>query len=194
MLRVQTTLSGFAGGPGLMTNYFTSGAYDVATATRVRDRVQALLSSGLRTVLWNDVTWSVHPEVDVISPDTGQITDTFSINTAQVGVGTAGANAAPIAAAALVRWGTDTYIAGRRLRGRSFISPLAADAIGTDGEIKGGIASGMDTHLAAFIAVPTEGDAAVVWHRPVSGSGGSAGQITSGLMPLKVAVLTSRRD
>lgn len=194
MLRVRTSLNGFVGGPGLMTLYFTSADENDATAARVRARVHALFTSGFKTAMWNTASWTVNPDVDRLDPANGEITSVLTGAVAHTGNGTGGANAAPIASAALVRWQTATHLGGRRLRGRTFLSPLstsAVDATGTLADITRGV---LDGHLATYLIPPTEGDKAVVWHRPVEGTGGAAGDITSATMADKLGVLTSRRD
>lgn len=194
MLRVRTTLSGFTGGPGLMTNYFQCTTEDAAAATRCVAYVQSLLTTSLRVILWNVVAWEVQHEVDEITTADGHTIDTHTASGANTGVGTAGATAAPIASAALLRWITSTYVAGKRLRGRSFISPLAQAAVDGAGTMNGTSLTAINGNMTGWLSGFTAGDKAVIWHRPVGGVGGYAGDITSGVMQDKIAVLVSRRD
>lgn len=194
MLRVRTTLNGFTGGPGLMTNYFQCTTEDAAAATRCVGYVQALLSGALRIMLWNSVTWEVQHQVDEITTADGHIVGTHTATGGNTGAGTAGTTAAPIASAALVRWLTSTFVGGRRLRGRSFISPIAHAAVDVSGTLDNTILSGVNGALTPWVSSMTAGDKAVIWHRPVAGAGGYAGDITGGSVQDKLAVLTSRRD
>ena len=194
MLRVRATLSGWAGGPGLNTWYFETPLQDAAAALRCVDYVHAQWAGGLQGVLPDSVNLQVQGEVDVITAATGAITDTLSVTTPAVCNGTGGSAYAPPECACLLKLNTSTYVAGRRIQGRMFLSPLAAAVIGTDGQMDHTIAGGVDNAYADMTGRMDAGDTWVVWHRPKSGAGGSAALITATSVPYKVAVLTSRRD
>lgn len=194
MFRVRIAGTGWSGGPGLTTLYFTSGTYD---ATSALDVVGAVHSA------WNDTFGFVHPisvfhqisgDVDVLDPATGQVTDTVSVTAPGAMQGQSGSAYAPIASAMLVRLSTNLFIAGRRLRGRIFLSPLGINRVQDDGTLTvvgQSYAPGFKTALEAGLE---SGTAWVVWHRPVGGAGGTAAQITACSASDTLAVLTSRRD
>lgn len=194
MIRVRTTISGWSGGPGLGTQYFVTPLQDAAAALRCATYVHDLWATALSGMFVNSVALTVQPEVDVLDSATGAITNTFSVAPPAVVAGAGGPNIAPPALAALLKLGTDTFVAGRRVRGRSYLSPLADGVIGLDGEILPAIANGKGAVLEVMNAATEPGDLWVVWHRPKLKLGGLAAPITSTSMPTKIAVLTSRRD
>lgn len=194
MLRVRTTLSGWEGGPGLATFYFLTPLQNVDAAARCVSYVHSLFTGALAGMYPTSVLASVQGDVDVLEPGTGAITDTLTAPAPATAAGQGGAGKAPPAVAGLLRLSTSTFIAGRRVRGRVFVSPLAAAVVTSDGLMSNGAADGKATLLAAMDALMDPGDIWVVWHRPKLKLGGQACPITATSMPYKLAVLTSRRD
>jgi len=194
MLRVRMALSGWPGGPGLSTFYFTTPLEDGAAAIRCVGYVQEAVSSHWKNVWPLTVSSLISPEVDVIEAATGRITDTLSIPAVPAIAGAASSEYAPIATALLARLITGTFIAGRRLRGRIFFCPVGRNMVQADGTPDptaiGFINAGGDSLRLGMDA----GDLWVVWHRPEGDSGGSAGYILSVICPDKFSVLRSRRD
>lgn len=194
MLRVRTTLSGWTGGPGLMTHYFVCTTEDAAAAIRCQNYVQGLFSGALRLMLFNGVAWTVQPEVDEITSADGYTVNTFVNGTARTGSGTAGASESPPVVMALLRWATATWLAGKHLRGHSFVGPLATAATDTTGTLDNSILSGANAAITSWLAGFTSGDNLVVWHRPKNHAGGATGVVVSGALQDKLAFLRSRRD
>lgn len=194
MMRVRATGSGWDGAPGLMTWYFTGSTSDLPGASACVDSVRSALQA--LTGFWNTSTsWQVHNEVDELNPATGQVTATWVFtggNAAIAGADTGGKGAT--ATAALVRLTTDTFIAGRRVRGRTFISPLAASAVAGTGLIAAGNLAAVTAYGAALLTYSTVRGYFAVWHRPKLGVGGSAAQVVGVAGSSKPAVLRSRRD
>lgn len=194
VMRVRTALTGWVGGPGLMTQYFTSPTEDITAATHARAYVHTLIGTALGLVFTNQVTWVVAPEVDIVDPATGHTTATFVEDTVHSATGGGGPTMAPPACAGLVQWLTGTYIAGRSIKGRSFIGPMAEEHIDASGQVLDATKTAVDAALYAYLGGIDYGDAQVVWHRPKAGAGGSAHPVSTGTIEKKVAVLTSRRD
>lgn len=194
MLRVRTELTGWEGGPGLMTQYFETPLEDAAAAIRVRQYVHDLIGTGLAHVYANVMTWTVQHEVDVVTAATGATTTTLSDSANHTATGGAGTTRAPLASAGLVQWRTATWVAGRNIKGRTYCNPMAAACVGDDGKIAAGTLSTVNGAITSYLAGLDSGDSQVVWHRPKSGSGGSVAIITAGVLASKIAVLTSRRD
>ena len=194
MLRVRAVLNGWEGGPGLMTFYFLTPLQNAAAAARVVGNVHDFLFSPVSSFLPSSVTAQVLGEVDVLDASNGHITDTLSAPIPPPVVGAGSASKAPPSVAALLRLQTATFIAGRRVRGRIFISPLAGTVVTSDGVLSNTQQAFGDAARASMVAVLDPGDTWVVWHRPKLGVGGSAAAITATSMPFKLAVLTSRRD
>lgn len=194
MLRVRTTLSGWDGGPGLMTSYFLTPLQDLPAATRCVGYVQAYLVGSRVPRSPDNTLFTTQANVDVLNSATGAITSTLVTVPVAPNQGAGGVSRAPAAIAALLRLETSTYIAGRRVRGRSFVSPLADSAVSADGSLTPTAQSGLAGIYAELSAVMAAGDQWVVWHRPKLGVGGLAVPITGTTVPFKLAVLTSRRD
>ena len=194
MLRVRTALTGWPGAPGLMTQYFAGVAASDAAATRAAGYVQDVVIPTIRSKQPDGLDYQVSNLVDVLDATDGSITDTISVAALSAVTGAGGASMAPPAVAALVHLNTSTFLGGRRVRGRTFVSPLADAAVTTDGVLGGSAQSELEALGASMLAALTAGDTWVVWHRPKGASPGYAAPITSTSVPFKLAVLTSRRD
>lgn len=176
-----------------MTLYTRStGLENQATAdltnTRLYDAVQNL---GL--VCPTTMTFQGDSFVDDIDPATGAITDSHSVTPWNYGGGV-GTSYLPPANQVCVTWKTAAVIGGRRVRGRTFAGPFATAEADTDGTPN----ANLMTHMQAFADAWTDNGLtdtfAVVWHRPVGGTGGTAEDITGHVIKDKFAVLRSRRD
>jgi hypothetical protein len=180
--RVRTGWTGFIGGPGVTTMYFL----DVATAVASVHTFWSELLSRFPT----DVHLQVENVGDIIEDSTGEMTGAWSADAVGSLTGTGDGNyAAP--AGCVVNWLTDTVTAGRRLRGKTFLVPLAGGTYDGDGSI--GAASLSAIQAAADALVVGQSTSFVVWHRG-SGTDGSNGLVTSAKVNDFTAVLTTRRD
>ena len=182
LYRVRSIWSGFPGGPGVTTMFFL----DMATAI---DAVHTFWSA-LAPKLPEDVHIQVQNFGDVISDETGELTDSWTADTvAVVTGGNTDKYAAPVGAC--VNWHTDTVVAGHRLRGRTFLVPLGASVFQTDGSLGAGDLAAIQGYADSLVA--SESSSFVVWHRG-TGTDGSFGLITAAQVPDKAVVLRSRRD
>src|SRR5450759_2336518 len=179
MLRVRDALSGWDGGRGLMTFYFTTALQNADAASRVAGAVRTLLFSPISSSWPTGVSAQVSGDVDILDASSGDVTGTLSVAAPAVVPGVGGSSKAPSAVAALVTLTTSVFLGGRRVRGRIYVSPLAGTAVASDGLL----ASTHQADLAGLLAFISgsldEGDSWVVWHRPASGVGGSACGITA---------------
>ena len=184
IMRHRTTWTGFVGGPGVTTLY-----WDAATAVNLPAWNAFLLAIQARfpTV----VTWQSQNQGDVLESTTGVISGSWS-GPAQAAVsGTAvGTYGAPIGM--VVNWRTAGVVAGRRVRGRSFLVPMSGNSVDNDGSIIAAALTTVRGALATFQAAAAPG--LQVWSRPEGGGGGSNHTVTSADVPDKTVVLRSRRD
>lgn len=194
MLRIRVASSGWPGGPGLSTFYFTTPLQDVAAAARCVAGVQAMYAGHIRLISPSGVIFQVSNQVDVITAATGAIVDTLIVPVQPPQPAPGGSDFAPPAIAVLVQLRTDTFIAGKRIRGRVFLSPLKATVIGGGGQVDATVQSGTESTWNGMIAALAAGDLYVVWHRPKLGLGGQALPVVSATVPAKFSVLRSRRD
>lgn len=93
---------------------------------------------------------------------------------------------------ACVTWNTGLIVNGRRLRGRTFLVPLATSAYDADGTLTASALTALQSFATALLMTGPMG----VWHRPTTpgGSDGAASGVVSYRLRDKVAILTSRRD
>jgi hypothetical protein len=141
------------------------------------------------------VQWTFPNAGDVIDDTTGALTGAWSSSGGGVVAAGGPANAAA-GAGACISWTTGGIVPGkkgpRRLRGRTFLVPLANGLYGTDGHI-------IPSQLAVLQTLANSLQAAgplAVWHRP-SAAGASDGNsygVVSNKVSGKVAFLSSRRD
>lgn len=190
--------SGFAGAPGVSTfpvwyeNESSIGAAYAALAAAFVDWAG---------VLPDDTTISFPSTIDVYDSGTGLLVDELNVTPP---AGTNGTALSQYAAACgmSVQWKTAGIVGGKRVRGRTFLVPVAAMYYEPDGGVSSA-AVNIANSGAADIVTHTTGAADgrfVVWSRPRGTehpSGPRVGEysfITSASVSEKVAVLRSRRD
>jgi hypothetical protein len=181
--RLVVTWSGFAGAPG----------YSVFYATPLND-VQVDISTffdAITGLLPNDVTITIPNSGDTLNDATGALVGSW---TATSGVQHVGENPGLFAgpAGACVSWQTGGIVRGRRVKGRTFIVPLAGGCYDTDGTLEAANRSTLETAADALVA--SAGGNLLVWSRPVAGNGGSSHPVTGASVADRVAVLRSRRS
>lgn len=197
IIRVKVNWSGFVGAPGYTNLYFEpvpeSDTITQPTVDAAVGKVQTFLGTW-RQWLPTVVTTGVDSTVEELDEVTGALIGFWSATVAAP-AGGSGSTAFASPAGACISWGTQGVRNGRRVRGRTFMVPLASSAYDTDGTIHG-------THLpvmrtaANTLHVDSNGARLVVWARPngsIIPDGGAYDVITANITD-KVAMLTSRRD
>lgn len=197
ILKVTAQWSGFVGAPGYSNFYwreedpgssFDSGAFAAA------DAVNAFFTA-IKTTVPNVVKWRVLTDVSIIDENSGQLVDVASAG-ARTDI-TGGVTAANYSAASggVVTWRSAGVRNGRRVRGRTFIVPLASTMYDVDGSLTATCLSTLGTAATAYIN--TAGTRSpVVWARPTGpgATDGIAHNMVTSSIPDKVAILKSRRD
>lgn len=188
-------MTGFTGGPGLMTQYFSPAVagFNEAIAQLAVDRVRDALLAGAE--LWpSSFSFQVEGTVDELDEATGQLVDSLTVTSRTVaGTGT-GSNMGPAPAGAVVVWKTGEIKAGKRVQGRTFLVPLLSTAYQQDGTLNANILTSAGEFAAAMNDAGATDLVHVVWSRPRPGLAGSKHGITGYSVADKVAVLRSRRD
>lgn len=137
----------------------------------------------------NSVTWRVRTDGVEVDDGTGTLTGSWTDATARNGAGTGGGEPVADATQALIRWKTSSIVGKRFLQGRTFIPGLASS-----NEINGNIAAATQTAFnTAGNALIASAAGLVVWHRPISGSGGSHDAVSTCATWSELAVLRRRR-
>lgn len=194
--RVRTTWTGMTGGPGVSTMYCTDiSPFRTALAAfwlNVYDYIPAT------TLLTVEATG------DIIDGTSGELTGAWTDGTPHLLPGAAPNAGYSAASGAVVNWLTNTILDGKRLRGKTFMVPLAANAYGLDGTLLDAVVTDLRQGAATFVTavannfvvwrpnrVASDGDAT---HPPVTERAGGFGPVVLSTIPDKAAVLRSRRD
>jgi hypothetical protein len=127
----------------------------------------------------------VDPEVSEVDPVTGLITGVVGVTTA-TDVGESSGVPVSQATMVLVRWRTGEFVAGREIRGRTFIPGIAGAAVTSGGELASANAIVFQNAADDLIANSGLG----VW----SPKNGQIEVATSASIWNEFAVLRSRRD
>jgi hypothetical protein len=182
--RLRVTWNNFPGAPGY-SNFYTRDADIQSLATAVRAMFEAnkgLFPSGM--------TWTYPSVMDAIDELTGTITGSDPI-TPPAGNASTGSGVYAGSAGAVVNWLTDTFVNGRRVRGRTFLVPLAGAQFDTNGSLATSAVSTLQTSAAGLVTA--QSGKMCVWHRPTTFAAGSAPFVTGSNVPDLAAVLRSRR-
>lgn len=201
ILRVKARWAGFSGAPGFTVLHFRDfatgegggtdpdSAQAVAAATRVRSFFDAIKAN-----LPAAATVTIEPEVEMLEDTTGELMDTFPAGTQAVVTGTnSAAFAGPIGA--VINWKTGSVRNGRRIRGRSFIVPMALGMFTTGGIVTPAAQTTLQTAANALVDNTSTPDLGV-YARPSAplATDGRWVLATSATVPTLAAVLRSRRD
>lgn len=183
LCKVQAVWSGFLGGPGVSTFY-------TRNVTTDNEAFHAFFTD-IAEALPNDVSIQVDAFGVTVDEATGNLLGGWSLPPVAPVVGTqAGGYSSPTGLA--IVWETGQIANSRRIKGRTFMVPLANTNYDTNGQLLDAAKDGFELAAADLIANLTSD--LVVWKRPVSGAGGVAHPAIVGLVSKKPAVLRSRRD
>jgi len=163
--------------------------FDAATAVATQRTALQAFWTATKAALDNATSYVIRTTGVDLDESTGQLVASWAETSAKTGTGAGVGDPVPDASMVLVRWKTSTILGSRFLQGRTFIPGLGAGNV-TDGNLAPAAIAVIDPAAATLV-----GSAAAlqVWHRPVSGSGGSAHSVTSGTCWTELAVLRRRR-
>lgn len=196
MLRCKINWTGFIGAPGYTNLYFTEfndNGYTQAHADGAMAKTSTFLGQ-IRDFLPTGVTIGADPTVEIVQTDTGDLVGFFTTAPTNNGVG-ALSGTYSAASGACISWGTNGVRNGRRIRGRTFIVPLANAAYEANGTLAAATQSALLSYANALKATGGTGDFGI-WSRP-SGPGATDGvwyPAETASVKDKAAVLRSRRD
>jgi hypothetical protein len=197
LAKVTINWTGFIGAPGYSNLYWrnsTPGVINQAVVDNAASKVDAWIQAW-KPMIPNAAVLQTDPTVEEIDDTNGNLVAFWTATTAAAQAGTAGGTVEYAAASgACVNWYTNTVRNSRRIRGRTFMVPLAG-AFDTNGTFN-------TTDLTAMRAAATTlhaatGDARlVVWSRPSApgATDGQSAEVTFATIPDVGAVLTSRRS
>lgn len=201
MLRVRTVWSGFNGAPGYTNLFFHGGATNPGEDDQQSQTFAASAYAKARTfmavygpVMPTDVTLTVDPNVDVLEETNGELVTSYAVAPGLPITGT-DQGTYSVVSGGVISWNTSGIRRGRRIRGRTFLVPLAGNQYTSDGRLTTSSVDRMRNAAAALIA-DTTGARFGVWARP-SGPGATDGEwhpVTSAKTSDLPAILRSRRD
>jgi len=184
------------GGPGVTTFYWTSGIpAGPIDATMVTEFHQEVINA-LAVLTLNfagDVAIAFEPDVNIIDPATGNVTDVVTQDgnpgtTGGTGAGTGISRGEQV----VVNLVTDNFTAGKRLRGRHFLGPISAGVLDSGGQVPNAKAFAFED---AYDAITSGvGPRLAVWHRPNLAGPGYYGDVVAVKASRRPGLLRSRRD
>lgn len=193
--RVRVAWTGFPGAPGVSTFYALNG-------TTFIPHLQIFLT-GVAGQMPNDVTLQIENTGDIIEAVSGDLMGSWAGAAQTPIVGSqSGAYSAPTGA--VVNWLTGDVLDGHRLRGKTFLVPLANSAYDLTGSL-GAEPLGAYRDYARSLSEDYDPNF-VVWHRPraakaadgsrpaVTARAGGYSVVTGSSVPDECVVLRSRRD
>lgn len=197
MIRVRTVLNGWPGAPGLHTAYFLEdGTAPATVAEEAFARVHAFWED-MESLFPPAFTATQDQVVDEIDSTTGDLINSHAVTTANVSTGS---NGTPFFQAAqtmaFIRYKTGVVVGTRRLRGGSYIGPMAQGATNAQGQIASAVQAELAAAATAMWQDLPSGGFQAVWHRPSPGPGttdGEAHPIVDSFVGPVWAHLTSRR-
>lgn len=136
-----------------------------------------------------DCTWTISTTGRELDDATGTLTGAWNDTTNFTGVGAIDTEPVADATQALIQWRTASIVNGRFLRGRTFIPSLAATQL-NGGNLQ---AATRTLYQGACNALIASAQGLVIWHRPITGSGGSHDAVSTASVWEEFAVLRRRR-
>lgn len=197
LARVVTSMTGFNGGPGVNVLNFSGGTlgdnWSQEGIDGLYDEVVSLYTSWLEAFL-NTISITVDPVIDIFEDNTGDLVGTFGVTEPSASlVGTGSSLSIARSQCICVAYYTDMFVAGKRLKGRSFLGPISAAVLDTNGDVNSAVraaAPGRFTALTSGV-----GPRLAVWHRPsnATGSDGYYGDVVSVIARARVTNLRTRQ-
>lgn len=196
MARSRLAITWPAGGPGVTTFYWTSGIpagpIDATLVSEFHDEMISSLSA--LTLFWaGDVTMQFEPDVDIIDPATGNITDIVTQDTTpSIAIGSGAGTGISRGEQIVANLITDNFDGGKRLRGRHFLGPISTGVLDVSGRLTGARQAQIEDE---YVAITTGvGPRLAVWHRPTIDGPGYYGDVVKVQVSDRPGLLRSRRD
>lgn len=173
-------------GSGLVNvMYFTDGPATVAAQRNALGLFWAAVADELAST----VTYRVAQEGREMSEATGQVTGGWSDVQSYHGAGGSGPTPVGDASQVLLRWLTGTYVAGRQVRGRTFVPGLRYDAM-AQGNINPVVVAEFNLEASNLVSADV---GLSIWHRPRPDSPGALYPVSSASCWRELAVQRGRR-
>lgn len=182
--RCRVVLTGAAvTGGGLATFYVDSSGGALKSALDT-------FWNGLRSAMPNNLSIVVPDGGEELDSATGSLVGVWSAGTPTTMAGSGGTTYAQGVGARVV-WNTNGITRGRRVKGATYLVPLATAMYGNDGTIDNGIITSFNNSCNTLVTALAGGLG--IWTRPVGGAGGVFHPVITGSAPDRVSWLRSRR-
>lgn len=182
--RIKVDWSGTAvTGAGLTTFY----SNDV-TPTALPGAVLTFFDD-LKAIVPAGVTWTIPSSGDLLDEADGELQGGWTAS----GGGAVSSTGTAVHAQGVglrIKWVTGGVVAGRRVRGSTFIVPVVTDNLQADGTFR---TNEINVMGAAALALLAADPTLVIWSRPAPGRSGTSHLITSVATPDAISWLRSRR-
>lgn len=169
--RTKVVLAGFEGAPGVNIMNWCAPAHldiDQGDVDNFHDILNtALVACSAADVFADAMTWTIDPAVSVHEVDTGELVGAFTDGGGPYTGGGSGSGNESRATQLGIRWYTADFRDGRRVQGRTFLGPLASDALESTGAIKSTFQSSIAAAMSGVIDVL--GPRLIIWSRPKPG-------------------------
>lgn len=184
---------GSGGGAALITTYWDStGAAPAAMATEILARVRAAFFAMAGTLATGSGL-ALNTVLDEIDEGTGALVNQQAgTPPSSVTFGGTG-NRMPPETQICAQFLTNTFVAGRRLRGRLYIPGLTVGSGNVSGNPTGALVTSVNSFNTALGTTVVTALNQRVWHRPRNGSGGLSAVVTTRACATTFSVLRSRR-
>lgn len=183
--RVRALFSGSAVQGPAMSSVFTTGDPVNTQAP------WAAFWDSLRPMLPPSLTITIPNTGETYEDSTGALTEVWTDGVVGSMVGTSGIPEYARGVGARVVWNTNGTTNNRRVRGSTFIVPIAISSFDVDGTLKTTTRSLLTASVNTFVAATTTD--LTIWTRPINGTGGKSSGVTAGAVPDSVSTLRSRR-
>lgn len=180
--RARVVTVGVQGSPYLTTlNFLESSSSPAGVSTAVGGFFDAL-----SIVMHQDAIWDFDGVLDVVESTTGELQGVVNAP-ADSGTGTLAGDILPPATQGLIQWRTGFYVAGREIRGKTFV-PAMTEAAATLGQMGSTTQSQLNNAAAALQSTPSANLA--IWSRTHN----AIAPVSASSVWNQFAVLRSRRD
>jgi len=187
-MRYVPEWTGFSGAPGYTVLHFNV-AEDPSDVSAIAAAVAGFFGDLAALIPTN--TTITYPGEMTIHNDGGTLTGATSVNVVPAPTDCTGTAAYSAVSGARVTWETGSIVAGRRIRGRSFLVPLVVTQYSNDGTLTPFCVTSLQAAGTDMIAALTAaGCQLVVWSPTTS----TISNVTSCSIPDQATVLRSRRD
>jgi hypothetical protein len=151
---VITYLSGgYTGSPGYTKLKFLPAASSGPTGAEVNAAAAAgrALLGAYPTFMPTGVTYACQSPAQIFN-DSGMLTGEAAISSLPTNVIGTGGTAYPGGVGGVVYWNTSGFNGGHKVRGRTFLVPMATNAFGNDGTLQTSLVTALQTAVNAFVA------------------------------------------